>query len=83
MKIIIKIVPAEFSNHFVSVKLNNNPLYRQEHDVKNGLMLEAALLNIRDSIFQDAKVFLHPIGRKFNGFDKWEKAHKELLEIHA
>jgi len=83
MKLIINIAPAEFSNHFVSVAMPYTPLYCQEHDVKNGLVLEAVILNIKDTIFQDSIIFLDPIGRKFNGFDKWEKDHKTLLKIRA
>jgi len=80
MKLIIQIVPAEFSNGFISVKIPSKPLYYHEHEVKNGLALKATLLNIKDTIFKDSVIFLKPIGRKFNGFDKWENEHKALLE---
>jgi len=80
MKLIIKVVPAEFDNGFMSVKFPYTPLYNMEHDVKNKDDLKSEIESIKSGISENSVIFLDPIGRKFNGFDKWEASNKELLK---
>lgn len=80
MKLLIKVIPCEYDGHFMTVKLPSKPIHTIETEVNNGLILEAKLLNLKDVIFEDAVIWLYPQSRKFRGFDKWEKEHKQLLE---
>lgn len=80
MKLLIKVIPAEFKDNFVTVKMLSKPIHSIETEVNNGLLLEAKLLNLKDVIFEDAVIYLKPLTRKFRGFDKWKQEHRQLLE---
>lgn len=86
MKITISATPVRF-NHgggytmVLSFSVTDR-LFSADYEVKNAAELERLLPTVREKIHEQAMISIR-VGRgerKFNGFDKWEKANRALLE---
>lgn len=82
MKALYHVAPATFGDGMYTIAIPYQDLDRGEFEARNAAELRARLAEIRLKVNADGFIFVKPLDRKCNGFDKVKREERAIFFTH-